>query len=355
MADGGFVNGLVGRFLARGESAPFTMPGAVGDEARILAIDTGDLVDLLFHVPLLAGLRERHPRARIDVLAPEHHTSLLAPSGIARRCLTYKRKELKAWSPGFYSLLKSVRAEKYDLSVVMSFSPDQALEAVSLATGAALRLGPSHRGAFPAVNFEIRAGDLDRRYRGTRLAAAAPFLGLGDLDTYRGWPLPAEKVRRTKQLIHFNKPRQDELLVGVDPALGKCGAGLSLQNLHFVVNQLSSQMPCRPLPLSLDGDPQRVNTFGAGLTVTPLVLPCETMFDTILLASQCDLFLAGNTDLLHYAAALGVPTIGLFLKEDAPSWVPTGYDNVSVLRIRAGQRVEVETLLAAVRSARGVR
>ena len=353
MADGGFVNGLVGRFLARGESAPFSMPGAVGDEARILAIDTGDLVDLLFHMPLLSGLRERHPRARIDVLAPEAHLSLLAPSGIARSCLVYREKQLRPWSPAFYSLLKSVRGEKYDLSVVMSFAPHQALEAVSLASGAALRLGPSHKGAFPAVNFEIRAADLDRRYRGTRLAAAAPFLGLGDLDAYRGWPLPAEKIRRTRQLIHFNKPRQDELLVGVDPALGKCGAGLSVQNLHFVVNQLASQMACRPLPLSLDPDPQRVAEFSSGLSVPPLALPHETMFDTILLASQCDLFLAGNTDLFHYAASLGVPTVGLFLKDDAPSWVPTGLRNVSVLRVRTGQRVEIETLLDAVQAARG--
>ena len=355
LADGSFVTGLLGRFLARGEAGPFTLPGALGERSRLLAIDTGDLCDLLFHVPLLRTVRERYPRARIDFLVPEEHESLIVPSGIAHNCLLYKPNQLKAWSPAFYSLLKGLRERTYDLSVVMSFAPHRALESVALATGAPLRLGPSHAGAYPAVNFEIRARDGDTRYRGSRLAAAAPFLGLPSFAAERAWPLPEERVRRTCQLIHFNKPRQDEVLVGVDPALGRAGAGLSAQNLHFVMNQLSSQMPCRTLPLSISDAASAMARFEAGLNVPPLALPCETLFDTILLASLCDLFIAGNTDLFHFAAASGVPTLGLFLAEDAADWVPAEFPNVRVLRVKPGQRVDIETLMEAVEAVRSVR
>ncbi len=352
MADGSFVTGLLGRFISRGEAGPFTLPGALGDETRLLAVDAGDLSDLLFHVPLLRTVREQYPRARIDFLAPEAHASLVAPSGVAHNCLIYKPGQLKAWSPAFYSLVKSLRKRRYDISVVMSFTPARALESVALATGARLRLGPSHGGSYPAVNFELRAREDDTRYRGARLAAAAPFLGLPSFAGETAWPLPEERVRRTRQLIHFNKPRQDEVLVGVDPALGKSGAGLSAQNLHFVMNQLSSQLPCRTLPLSLSPDDATLAQFEAGLTVPPLALPRETLFDTVLMASLCDLFIAGNTDLFHYAAAAGVPTLGLFLKEDGSAWVPEDYPNVRVLRVKPGQRVDIETLMEAVESVR---
>jgi len=339
--------------MARGDVKAFSLPGTLGDESRILAIDTGDLSDLLFHVPLLQAVRERYPRARIDFLIPEEHTSLITPSGIAHHCLAYRHKQLKAWNPAMISLLKTIRKRGYDLSMVMSFDPQSALESVALASGASLRLGPSHRGSFPAVNFEIRAQANNSRYRGARLSAAAPFLGLPAFAGDKAWPLPEERVRRTRQLIHFNKPRQDEVLVGVDPALGKSGVGLSAQNLHFVMNQLASQMPCRTLPLSIDADSDLLRQFEAGLTVPPLALPRESLFDTVLLASLCDLFIAGNTDLFHFAAASGVPTLGLFLKEVDPSWVPADYPNVRVLRVKGGQRVDIETLMESVEAVRG--
>lgn len=353
MADGNFVTGLLGRFMARGDVKAFSLPGTLGDESHILAIDTGDLSDLLFHVPLLQAVRERHPRARIDFLIPEEHTSLIVSSGVAHHCLTYRRKQMKAWNPAMFSLLKTIRKRGYHLSMVMSFEPQAALESIALASGASLRLGPSHRGSYPAVNFEIRAPENDSRYRGSRLSVAAPFLGLPAFAGDKAWPLPEERVRRMRQLIHFNKPRQDEVLVGVDPALGKSGVGLSAQNLHFVMNQLASQMPCRTLPLSIDADSDLLRQFEAGLTVPPLALPRENLFDTVLMASLCDLFIAGNTDLFHYAAASGVPTLGLFLKEDDSSWMPADYPNARVLRVKGGQRVDIETLMESVEAVRG--
>ncbi len=349
------LGGLVGRFLARGEETSFTVPGALGAESRILAIDTGDLSDLLFHVPLLRAIRERYPRSRIDVLAPEEHTSLIRESGFARNCIEYTAKQLRTWTPGYVALARSMGKHEYDVCVVMSFDPHPALEAVALASGAPLRLGPSHDGSYPAVNFEVRSPVSDVRYRGARLGAAVPFLGLGDAAVTPGWPLPEEKVRRTGQLVHFNKPRKDEILVGVDPAMGKSGSALSLPNLHFLLSQLHSQMPVRLLPLSTDPDPSRLDEFRGGLNQAPLDLPGDSLFDTVMLTSLCDLFLAGNTDLFHFAAAQGVPTIGLFVAGDDATWEPHGYDNVRVLRVAEGKRVEVDTLLEAVAATRGAR
>jgi len=354
-AEGRLVRGLVDRFFLRGGGEGFTLPGALGDEPLVLAIDTGDLSDLLFHLPLLQAVRERHPRARLDFLLPESHVSLVAPSGIARHCLVYQPRQLKLWSPSCHALLKSVRREGYDLSLVMSCDPHPALETVSLATGAPLRMGPSHPTAYPAVNFEIRSREGGARYRGDRLAAAAPFLGLPRLAAHRGWPLPDEKLRRTRQLVHFNKPRQDEILVGLDPTPGKSGHALAAPNFHHLLRQLEGRFPCRVLPLTLSADAERVASVVAGLGAAPMTLPCESLFDVVLLAAVCDVVIAGNTDLFHFAAAAGVPTLGLFLEQDANEWEPTDQPHVRILRVKDGQRIDLDALLgafAAVRAAR---
>jgi len=344
--------GLVGRLVGRGETPPFTVPGVFRAGASVLAIADDDLTDLLFHVPLLRAIRQRYPATHIDVLVPEALSSLVVPSGFARRVMVYGPRQLRPWSPAFFALLKQVRRSGYQTSILMSFGHQGSLEAVSLASGAPLRLGPSHPGSYPAVNFEIRPPRDQRRYRGDRLEAATPFLDLPSLRGLREWPLPEERVRRMRQLVHFNKPRRDELLIAVDPALAKSGHGLTVQNLHFVVNQLSSQLPCRILALSLTAAPERLAEFESGLTTAPLALPRETLFDVVLLASQCDLVVAGNTDLFHFATAMGVPSVGLFLENEGADWVPADRPNARVIRIKPGRRVDIDTLMEAVEGAR---
>jgi heptosyltransferase I len=352
VANSGILAKLLKKFLLKGDSESFVLPGALSDESRILAINTGDLSEFLFYLPLIQAIRNRYPRAQIDILTPEEHESLVAPSGLARNCLLYNSKQLRPWSPGFMGLVKDIRARSYDISIVMSFDPSPALESVALLSGAGLRMGPSHKGSSPAVNFEIKARPDDKRYRGTRLQAVAPFLDLPNLSGPCRLPLPEEKLKKMGQKIHFIKPRQSEVLIGVDPALGKSGVGFSAQNLHFVVNQISSQLSCRTVPVTFSDDTERLARFEAGLNVPPLALPRESLFDIIQLVAHCDLFLSGNTDLFHYAAALEVPTIGLFMAEDSAVWEPTDSSHVCILRISEGQRVEIDTLMAAIADVR---
>ena len=342
---------VVGRLVGRGDTPPFTVPATLRPDAPLLGIAGDDFSDLLFHVSLLRAIRERHPGAPLDLLVPERMSPLVVPTGLARRVLVYGPRQLRAWSPAFLALLKQVRGVGYQASLLLRFEPHAALEAVSLATGAPLRLGPSHPGAYPAVNFEVRPPGGAPGYRGDRLEAAVPFLDLPPLRERAAWPLPEDRVRRMRQLVHFNKPRRDELLIAVDPALGKTGRGLAVENLLFVVKQLGSQLPCRCLPLSLGEDGDRLAALQAGLDTAPPTLPRETLLDTVLLVSQCDLLVAANTDLFHFAVSLGVPSVGLFLEADGPEWEPAR-PNARVIRVRPGRRVDIDTLMEAVEGAR---
>ena len=178
MADSALISNLLRPFFQKGKASSFSLPGALNDQARILAIDSGDLSDLLFHIPLLQGIRSCFPGARIDFLLPEDHTPLVVPSGLARQCLVYSPNQLRSWSPSLASLLRSVRKNNYDLAILMSLTPQSVLELAALASGASLRFGPSHKRSYPAINFEIRNSAESARYRGLRPTLAASFLGL---------------------------------------------------------------------------------------------------------------------------------------------------------------------------------
>lgn len=349
MAEHKIISTLMRPFFNKGQKSSFTVPDALKATSRILCIDCGDLSEVLFHVPLLAAIRRRHPGAQMDFLVPEKHTPLIVPSGLARQCMVYKDGQLNPWRPAFGTLLRKLGQGGYDTAVVMSFRPQPRLELAALASGASLRMGPSHPDSWPAVNFEMRPGPDQPGYLGDRLRMAAPFLGFDPRELQPRWPLPADKLRQMAQQVHFHKPNPDQMLIGVDPGASKTGHAFAVENLQFLVRQLSSQLVCRALPLGLPGD-DRLKRFEATMSGIPVGLERDTLLEMVLLLAQCDLFVAGNTDFFHFAVALDVPTVGLFAKGEPDAWLPRDRKRARVIRVTKGEKVDIETLMEAVES-----
>jgi len=348
LTDHKIISSLMRPFFRKGQEASFTVPGALREDSRILCIDPGDLSDVLFHVPLLTAIRRRYPGTKMDFLLPEKHAPLIVPSGLARQCIIYKDGQLNPWRPAFNSMLRKLGAGNYDVALVMSYDPRPRLELAALASGASFRYGPSHKDAWPAINFEMRAAGESAGYRGDRLHRAAPFLGFTPEEMNARWPLPMDKVRQMAQQVHFHKPNPDQMLIGVDPGVGKTGHAFALDNLLFLVRQLSSQLVCKVLPLGDPADRDRLEKFETRLSEVPVGLERETLLEMVLLLSQCDLFVSGNTDFFHFAVALGVPTVGLFSKSDGAEWVPGKRPRARVINVTKGEKVDIETLMEAI-------
>jgi ADP-heptose:LPS heptosyltransferase len=339
----------------RHKGAMFRVPGAITADSRILAVAAPCLADLVFHAPLLGAIRRRWPEAPIDVLVPEDLATLVVPSGLAREVIVYAPKQLAAWRPAYASLLRELGKTGYDVALMMSLSPHPLLEAAALASGAVLRAGCGHRDAYPQLNLELRPAEPVRGYYGDLPRHLAPYLGIEAEEIVPGWPIAPERLRQAAQLVHFHKPNKDELLVGVDPAVGKSGHGLAVESLQALVRAVTGQIQCCLLPLSGPGDPERVQRFESALSGVPPGLARDTVLDTILLLCQCDLFLAGNTDLFHVAVAHGVPTIGLFSPEDDERWRPGDQTSARVLTVNFGEKMDVAKVLEAVGVATGGR
>jgi heptosyltransferase I len=334
--------------FARHKEVAFRVPGAIGADAQILAVATTDLADLVFHAPLLGAIRRRWPQAAIDVLVPESLAPLVVPSGLAREAIVYVPKQLGGWRPAYASLLRSLGKTGYDVALMMSLSPQPLLEAAALASGAAVRAGCGRRDGYPEINLEIRPVDPPRGYRGDLPRRLGPYLGLAAADLVPGWPIAPERLRQAAQLVHFHKPSKDQLLVGIDPAVGLGGHGLAVENLQYLARAIANDIACRILPLSGPGDPERLQRFEGALSGVPAGLKRETVLDTLLLLCQCDLFLAGNTDLFHVAVAHGVPTIGLFSPQDDASWRPAEARALRIVTVNTGEKVDASVVLAAV-------
>ncbi len=348
MSEHRLITSMMRPFFRKGQDTSFSLPGVLKENSKILCIDPGELSELVFHIPLIKAIRKNFPAIRIDFLLPEKHQALMVPSGLVKQCVVYKDGQLNPWRPAFSSLLRQLGKGQYDMAVVMSQKPAPRLELAALASGASLRLGPSHSESWPAINFEIRPPENTTRYCGDRIHAVAPFLGLPARDMNARWPLPIELVRQMAQQVHFHKPNPDQMLMGVELGISKSGHRMKMEDIHFLVRQLSTHFACRVVPLGQPKESDLLKKFETKLADVPLGLPRESLMDMILLLSQCDLFVAGNTDLFHFSVALGLPTVGLFSTEDGEAWVPQNRKRVRVLYLDKAGRIDLETLMEAV-------
>ncbi|MEZ4389310.1 MAG: hypothetical protein R3D98_17320 [Candidatus Krumholzibacteriia bacterium] len=164
------------KLLGRKDLPPFQVPGQIRDSSRILVLVDTDLASLVFHAPLLAAIRRTWPGASLDFLVPESFASVVIPSGLARQVMVYGDKQLGGWKPAQRNLQRTLAGGGYDVSLVVASEPNPILEGLGLASGAVMRLGPSHDGAWPAVNLELRAADGDA-YLGDRVRQLAPSWG----------------------------------------------------------------------------------------------------------------------------------------------------------------------------------
>ena len=290
----------------------FRLPLVGPEGGRVLFIQSAAITDLLFAAPLLSGLQRTYPRCRVGVLVREDASELIRHHPHVHDMLLYHPRHMKLTHPGFFRLVRGLRQRSYDMVVHMGESPPPVHEVLGYLSGAPVRLGPARERSYPYVNCELRWDPEKSGYEGRRLAEVASLLGVQLPADRRGTVLTDQDVRFARQLVHFRKPRADQLLIGVDPGKGKANTRVRDRTLAYLLHAIYQRYRAKVMVLATPDEEDVAQRFEQELQCERLELPRHNIKDVVGLLSQCDLFLAGNTNLLHFAAAFGVPTLGLF-------------------------------------------
>ena len=325
----------------------FKLPLVGPEGGRLLFIQSGTITDLLFAAPLITGLHRAYPRCRIGVLVREDSSELIRHHPHVHDMMQYPAGRMSLTRPGFYQMVRQLRKRSYDMVIHMGMNPDPACEILGYLCGAPVRVGPQHSRSYPYVNCELR-WNADSGYEGRRLAEVAGLMGVKLSEEVRGSVLTEQDIRFARQLVHFRKPQKDQLLVGIDPGKGKSNTKVLDRTLSYLVNAIYKRYRSKIIVLTTPDNDEEAARFEKKLPCEQIDLPRHNVKDVVALTSQCDLFLAGNTDLLHFAAGFGVPTIGLFTERDSRRWVPRDAPHVSIIEGQRGKKLALSDFLAQV-------
>jgi ADP-heptose:LPS heptosyltransferase len=340
----GFLAPILSRMV---RSKFFSIPGDIGNESRVLVIDSGCLTELLFFSPVIKRLKSAYPGMRITFLVREGNSELIRTLPQISEMISYEPSHLAFTSTTYFSLLKRVRSRDFNVVFLLGRDFNFPRSLLALFTRARIRIGFSQEITFPFINCELRHKN-DSSYRAARSANYLSAIGLGQDELPARFDLPEADIRWAKQMIHFRKPNKAYKLLAVDPGIGKGRHRLVDESFAYLVNSFCARHPSKILVMSNSLDKKQEERFKSLLKGEVLDLEPKNIKEGLALLSRSDMLISGNTDYFHFAVNMQVPTVGLFTRHDEPNWLPKGTPWVQVIQGIKGQELSLDEFFSKI-------
>ena len=284
---------------------------------KILIRATNWVGDAILALPALRAVRKRFPDAGIAIVARPYVADIYRNQEICNQLIPYDPKGLHAGFFGRERLAAELRAQKFDVALLLQ----NAFDAAWLAWRARVpeRIGYARDG------------------RGILLTKAVPIPRHGEIPAHEKFYY-LELLRR----VGWSDSLQDETFIGLhvpeekrrsaDEFLCKCGvrqgarriaigAGASYGSAKCwppsrfaeVANRLQSEADADVILFGTAAEARVSTAISAEMRQPPIDLTGKTAIaDLPALLSQCHLFIGNDSGAMHVAAAVGLPVVAVF-------------------------------------------
>jgi heptosyltransferase-2 len=336
---------LISWYLTRFKrSEPISFGEAFRSVERILVMPERGVSGALFSMPTLKALRRGFPNGKIAVLVHEGDKDLLEGVPEVDRVIGYELpRGLKRFS-ALLSLGHRVGSYGFDIAIVLDREFDSERAFLSYLSKARVRGGIQSETSQPFYNLEVSRA-VPGKTRAQLGLEIARVMGIDVSGLTLAWEVPERERKLAEQLIHFRKPREDELLVGFDPGPGRAGTSLSVGQQAKLLDKLCTDYHARAILLTAPEHHWIAAKLETMLSRDPIVVQQRRMRDVVSLLGQCDLFVAGNTDLVYFAVAMGIPTVSLVTPDELRSSAFPETGHLEIVELTPGERFPIQEFI----------
>jgi ADP-heptose:LPS heptosyltransferase len=308
------------RALARGvRPAEELDPGEV---RRVLFVrPNARLGNLLLATPALSIARAVLPGAAIHLLTASRYRELLRGHAAVDRVVAFDRGMLlRPWSLAF--LIRRLRTPRYDL--VIDCSEGESLTGALLArfAGGRWRAAPGSSRYEALYNVRVsRRAEIE--HRADRLAGLLE--GLGIVGGPAGMTIALDARDRAWARDRWRELglRDRDLVAGVN--IGARGAKRwPMESFLEVIRRLHEERDARILVFAGPEDLDRLAAVEDRLPAGVIVDTTARVRRFAALLERCSLVITGDTGPMHLSAAVGTPTVSIFLQENHRMFAPRG-------------------------------
>src|SRR5216684_8882051 len=268
-------------------------------------------------LPALRVVRKRFSDAGITIVARPYIADIYRDQEICNQLVSYDSKDVHAGFSGRERLAAELRAQKFDVALLLQ----NAFDAAWLAWRANVpeRIGYARDGrsflltkAVPLPHHgKIPAHE---KFYYLELLRRAGWLDSVQDETFIGLRVPEEKRRSADEFLYKSGARQGALRIAI-------GAGASYGSAKCwppprfaeVANRLQSEADADVILFGTAAEARVVTAISSEMRRTPIDLTGKTIIaDLPALLSQCHLFIGNDSGAMHVAAAVGLPIVAVF-------------------------------------------
>jgi ADP-heptose:LPS heptosyltransferase len=323
---------------------PISFSDAFRRVERVLVIPEKGVTGVLFAMPTVRAMRRGFPGGKIAVLVPEEDRDLLEGSRGVDRVIGYSLPRGVRRCTALVGLGHRLRSYRFDIAILLDRRFDLERTLLCYMTGAPVRAGLQSQHTHPFLNLEVSA-NVPGKTRAQLGVEVARVMGIDVSGLSLSWEVPERERRLAEQLVHFRKPREEELLIGFDPGPGRGGTTITAVQQARLLDRLCGDYQARAILLAAPEHHEIAKNLEGMLTREPIVVQQRQMRDVVSLVGQCDLFVACNTDLVYFAVAMGIPTISLMTPPEMEEAALPELENLEVVKLTPGERFPIEEFI----------
>ena len=286
---------------------------------RILVRATNWIGDAIMALPALRAVRKRFPRAHVAILARPYVVDLYREQGICDQLLPYDSSGEHTGLMGRERLARKLRAEKFDVALLLQ----NAFDAAWIAWRAAIpeRIGYARDARSPLLTNAVRLPKANEIPAHEQFYYLELLRRAGWLDNLQGETsislcVSADAKVRAESILLAAGSRSSAFRIAI-------GAGASYgsakcwppENFAALANRLPAQGEAEIVLFGTAAERQVSSAIAAGMRTprSPIDLTGKTpIADLPALLSQCHLFIGNDSGAMHVAAAVGLPVVAIF-------------------------------------------
>lgn len=280
--------------------------------------------DIVMALPALGAITTSFPGARLVAMARPAHVALVSRIRGIHEVIEAPRARGLGRLAATWAAARRVRAARCDLAVLLATSFEAALAVWS--AGVPVRLGhpTDHRAALLTAAVPLRDGHRADAFLDVAVAAGAEARGCGggELDLTAG-----DGERAARWIAALGSARQGAPIF-VNPAAAKTPRAWSGNRFRLLALQLAERFPDAPV-LVHDRAPFRAPDGWPPETSVHLVSGVS-LVELAAILKRCRAYVGNDSGPMHLAAALGVPTIGIYGPSSPDRTAPRGASHVPV-------------------------
>jgi heptosyltransferase II len=294
---------------------------------KILIRATNWVGDAIMALPALRSVRRRFPETEIAIVARPYVADIYRDQEICDQLIPYDPKGLHAGFSGRERLATELRAQKFDVALLLQ----NAFDAAWLAWRAKIpeRIGYARDARSFLLTKAVslpRHGEIPahERFYYLELLRRVGWLDSVLDETFISLKVPEDKRRSAGEFLYNSGVRQGALRIAI-------GAGASYGSAKCwppsrfaeVANRLQSEADADVILFGTAAEASVSTAISAEMRRPPIDLTGKTAIaDLPALLSHCHLFIGNDSGAMHVAAAVGLPIVAVFGPTDPGGTAP---------------------------------